>query len=59
MVARAWVDEAFRRDLLADARKTLKEQMQIDQSVKLVVFENGPKLHNVIVCTHVFVFDIA
>lgn len=51
MVARAWADPAYKARLLADGSAAAKE-LGIDSSeVKLIVVENTPKLHNVIVCT--------
>jgi nitrile hydratase len=54
LVARAWVDPAFRDRLLADANAALDE-LGIDMShwasVKLRAVENTEKVHNVIVCT--------
>ena len=51
MVARAWVDPAYKARLLADG-SAAAEELGVDASeVKLIVVENTPKLHNVIVCT--------
>jgi len=54
LVARAWVDPAFRARLLADANGALDE-LGIDLthwvSVKLRAVENTASVHNVIVCT--------
>ena len=54
IVARAWVDDAFRARLLADGNAALAE-IGIDLShwapVKLRVVANRPGVHNVIVCT--------
>jgi nitrile hydratase len=54
LVARAWVDAAFRARLLADANAALDE-LGIDMShwakVKLRAVENTESVHNVIVCT--------
>jgi nitrile hydratase len=54
LVARAWVDAAFRARLLADANAALDE-LGIDMShwakVKLRAVENTERVHNVIVCT--------
>jgi nitrile hydratase subunit alpha len=54
LVARAWVDPAFRTRLLADANAALDE-MGIDMThwakVKLRAVENTESVHNVIVCT--------
>ena len=52
LVARAWSDPAFRDRLLADADSVLAElDIQGPQTDHLVVVENGPGVHNVVVCT--------
>jgi nitrile hydratase len=52
VVARAWVDPAYRRSLLAHGRRAVGE-LGIDgpEIEHLVVVENTPVLHNVVVCT--------
>src|SRR5262249_13076434 len=51
VVARAWVDPAYRARLLADGSAAVAE-LGIDmEDVKLVVVENTPDVHNLIVCT--------
>jgi len=51
MVAHAWVDPAYKKRLLADGSAAAQE-LGIDASdVKLIVVENTPRVHNVIVCT--------
>ena len=52
MVARAWTDGAFRERLLADGKAAAVE-LGIDAmgSPKLVVVENTPGAHDLIVCT--------
>lgn len=51
VVARAWVDPAYKARLLADGAAACKE-IGIDVGpMHLVVVENQPGLHNVIVCT--------
>jgi nitrile hydratase subunit alpha len=51
VVARAWVDPAFKTRLLADGNAAL-EEIGLDRGpYKLVVVENTPDVHNVIVCT--------
>ncbi|HEX7952576.1 MAG TPA: nitrile hydratase subunit alpha [Burkholderiales bacterium] len=51
IVARAWTDPQFRRLLLADGNAACR-MLGIDEGVyKLVVVENTPDVHNVIVCT--------
>ena len=51
VVARAWSDPAFKQRLLADGSAACRE-LGIDVgALKLVVVENTPDAHNVIVCT--------
>lgn len=52
LVARAWTDEGFKARLLADGKAAAIE-LGIDAgaSPDLVVVENTPGLHNLIVCT--------
>jgi nitrile hydratase len=52
IVARAWVDPAFKRRLLEDGTAAVAEHGFVGrQSEKLVVVENTPGLHNMVVCT--------
>jgi nitrile hydratase len=52
IVARAWVDPAFKRRLLEDGTAAVAEHGFVGrQSEKLVVVENTPEVHNVVVCT--------
>jgi nitrile hydratase len=52
VVARAWVDPAFKRRLLEDGTATVAEFGFVGrQTDKLVVLENTPKVHNMVVCT--------
>jgi nitrile hydratase len=51
VVARAWVDPAYRDRLLTNGSAAVSE-LGIDmEGVKLVVVENTPQVHNLIVCT--------
>jgi len=51
MVARAWVDEAFKARMLADVNKAAAE-LGIDAgSIPIRAVENTQGVHNVIVCT--------
>ncbi len=50
VVARAWVDAAFRARLLADGATTIME-LGLDRGAPLIVLENTPGVHNVVVCT--------
>jgi len=52
VVARAWVDPAFRQRLLADASAAIAEMGYVGrQGEDMVVLENTPKVHNMVVCT--------
>jgi nitrile hydratase len=51
VVARAWSDDGFRQRLLADGNAAI-EELGLDRGpYKLVVLENTPSVHNVVVCT--------
>lgn len=54
VVARAWVDPEFKRRLLEDATSAIRElgiePLQSGQS-RIVVVENTPTTHNMVVCT--------
>ncbi len=52
VVARAWVDPAFKQRLLTDANSALGEMgYGGQQGEDVLVIENGPKVHNLVVCT--------
>ncbi len=53
VVARAWTDAGFRDRLFDDARKTLREDMDIDIGTiaELEAVENTDAVHHVVVCT--------
>lgn len=52
VVARAWVDPAFKKRLLTDAPKAIEELGLLSGiGEHTVVVENTPTVHNVIVCT--------
>ena len=52
IVARAWADPAFKQRLIEDGTAAVAEHGFVGrQSEKLVVVENTPSVHNVIVCT--------
>jgi nitrile hydratase len=62
-VARAWVDESFRRRLLADANTAI-EELGLSmggglQTQRLRVVENTAEVHNVLVCTLCSCYPIA
>jgi nitrile hydratase len=52
VVARAWTDPAYKRRLLDDGTAAVAELgFGGPQGEHLVVVENGPRVHNVVVCT--------
>jgi nitrile hydratase len=52
LVARAWTDEGFRVRLLADGKAaTIEFGIDAGGSPDLVVVDNTPEVHNLIVCT--------
>ena len=52
VIARAWVDPAFRKRLLTDGTSAIAELgYGGSQGEHMVVVENGPKVHNLVVCT--------
>lgn len=52
VVARAWTDPAYRERLLADGTAAIKELgFSGPQGEHIVVVENTPTVHNVVVCT--------
>jgi nitrile hydratase subunit alpha len=52
VVARAWVDPSYKKRLLEDAPAALAELgFTSGQGEHMRVVENGPKIHNLIVCT--------
>jgi nitrile hydratase len=52
VVARAWVDPEYRRRLLADGTRAIAELgFGGPEGEHLVVVENTPAVHNVVVCT--------
>src|SRR5579884_4133370 len=52
VVARAWVDPSYRARLLADANAAIAELgFGGQQGENMVVLENTPKVHNLVVCT--------
>jgi nitrile hydratase len=52
VVARAWVDPAYKKRLLADAPAALAELGYTSgQGEHMLAVENGPKVHNLVVCT--------
>lgn len=51
LIARAWVDPAFKARLLANGKDAAAELKIKVGEAQLVVVENTPTLHNVVVCT--------
>ena len=51
VVARAWTDAGFKERLLANGTEACVELGLDVPALKLVVVENTPQVHNVIVCT--------
>lgn len=52
VVAKAWVDEDYKKRLLEDATSAIRElSYQGRQGENMVVVENTPETHNVVVCT--------
>ena len=51
MVARAWVDPAYRGRMLADGSAAAEALGLEVGPLRLIVVENTPEVHNVIVCT--------
>jgi nitrile hydratase len=52
VVARAWVDPAYKQRLLTNGAAAIAELgYGSQQAERMVVVENAPKLHNLVVCT--------
>jgi nitrile hydratase subunit alpha len=51
VVARAWVDPAYKKRLLADAVAAIAEFGYEGQGEHMEVLENTTKVHNLVVCT--------
>jgi nitrile hydratase subunit alpha len=51
VVARAWVDDGFRKRLLENGTKACEELGLDVPALKLLAVENTPQVHNAIVCT--------
>jgi nitrile hydratase subunit alpha len=52
VVARAWVDPAFKQRLLEDAPSAIAELGHTSmQGEHMLALENTPKVHNIVVCT--------
>src|SRR5215471_17895576 len=52
VVARAWTDPAYKKKLLENAAEAIAELGYTSgQGEHMIVLENGPKVHNLVVCT--------
>jgi nitrile hydratase len=52
VIARAWIDTAYKKRLLEDAPKAIAELgYTAGEADDMLVVENGPKVHNLVVCT--------
>lgn len=51
LIARAWIDDAFRMRLLEDAPAAMGEMGYDPAGLRLIAVENTRDVHNVIVCT--------
>jgi nitrile hydratase len=52
VIARAWADPAYKARLLADAPAAIAELgFTSGQGEHMLIVENGPKVHNLVVCT--------
>ena len=52
VIARAWIDSAYKERLLTDATAAIGELGYTGfQGEHMIVVENGPKVHNLVVCT--------
>ena len=51
VVARAWVDPAYKQRLLADGRAAIADFGFFGYGEDMVVIENTPKVRNLVVCT--------
>jgi nitrile hydratase len=51
VVARAWSDASFREKLLANGSQAIEEIGMDVPALRLIVVENTPQTHNMVVCT--------
>ena len=52
VVAKAWIDNDYKKRLISDATSAIRElSYQGRQGENMIVVENTPEIHNVIVCT--------
>jgi nitrile hydratase subunit alpha len=59
LIARAWVDDEFRRRLLEDATTVVRELGHLMETPVFRVVENTDEVHNVVVCTLCSCYPIA
>jgi nitrile hydratase subunit alpha len=59
LIARAWVDDEFRRRLLEDGTAVVREQGHLMETPVFRVVENTEDVHNVVVCTLCSCYPIA
>ena len=51
-VAHAWIDDGFRQRLVADGTAACEEiGIRMEHAARLIVVENTPQTHNLVVCT--------
>ena len=59
IVARAWVSPEFKKSLLADATNAINGELDFAEvGQHLIAVENSDELHNVVVCTPVFLLSV-
>lgn len=51
MVAKAWVDPAFKARMMADPKAAARELDIAVTEAQLTIIENTPQVHNLVVCT--------
>jgi nitrile hydratase len=53
LISRIWTDAEFRRKALGNGKAAVEEELGFDmiEAPELIVLENQPKLHHVVVCT--------
>ncbi|OGA25076.1 MAG: nitrile hydratase subunit alpha [Betaproteobacteria bacterium RIFCSPLOWO2_02_FULL_67_26] len=51
VVARAWVDPAYKQRLLADGGAAIAELGFVERDADILVLENTPRVRNLVVCT--------
>ena len=51
VVAKAWTDPAYKRRLIADPKRDRRTRLHRPQGEHMVVVENTPTVHHMVVCT--------